>query len=174
MLWIAQIEFNIKQPRDLEYLGLLSHEEYQALRRSLRFIWHTRNRIHYLCGRKCDQLNFENQLKLAEVLKYKKYRHQQPVERFLGELHGRMEFLKLQHLMFLHELGFEKKRKRRRKSKKTSDVAGLEVIKWGMLNFASPERIMESPALLMRIFEESARLKIPLSAEAKRLVREFS
>jgi [protein-PII] uridylyltransferase len=174
MLWIGQIEFNIKQPRDLEYLGLLSHEEFLALRRSLRFIWYARNRIHYLCGRKCDQLNFENQLKLADALKYKKIKHQQPVERFLGELHGRMEYLKQQLLMFLHELGFEKKRKRRRKSNKTSAVAGLEVIKWGMLNFASPERIMESPALLMKIFEESARLKIPLSAEAKRLVREFS
>ena len=76
--------------------------------------------------------------------------------------------------MFLHELGFEKKRKRRRKTNKATAVKGLEVIKWGMLNFTSPERIMESPDLLMKIFEESARLKIPLSAEAKRLVREFS
>jgi [protein-PII] uridylyltransferase len=174
MLWIGQIEFNIKQPRDFEYLGLLSYDEFEALRSSLRFIWYTRNRIHHLCGRKCDQLNFENQIKLADTLRYKKNKHQQPVERFLGELHGRMEYLKQQHLMFLHELGFEKKRKRRRKSNKTSEVEGLEVIKWGMLNFASPERIMEAPVLLMKIFEESARLKIPLSAEAKRLVKEFS
>ena len=174
MLWISQIEFNIKQPRDLEYLGLLSQEEFQSLTRSLRFIWYARNHLHYLCGRKCDQLNFENQLKLAEVLKYKKINHQQPVERFLGELHGQMEYLKQQHLMFLHELGFEKKRKQRRKSNKTSEVEGLKVIRWGMLNFTSPEKIMESPVLLMKIFEESARLKIPLSAEAKRLVREFS
>jgi len=155
-------------------MGLLSHEEFQALRRCLRFIWDACNRIHNLCGRKCDQLNFENQLKLADALKYKKIKYQQPVERFLGELHGQMEHLKQQHLMFLHELGFEKKRKRRRKSKKSSNVPGLEVIRWGMLNFGSPEMIIESPVLLMKIFEESARLKIPLSAEAKRLVREFS
>ncbi|MHC4386787.1 MAG: [protein-PII] uridylyltransferase, partial [Planctomycetota bacterium] len=174
MLWIGQIAFNVKQPRDLEYMGLLSQEEFQALRRCLSFIWDARNRIHHLCGRKCDQLNFENQLKLADALKYKKIKYQQPVERFLGELHGQMEHLKQQHLMFLHELGFEKKRKRRRKSKKTSNVPGLEVISWGMLNFASPEIIMESPVLLMKIFEDSARLKTPLSAEAKRLVREFS
>jgi [protein-PII] uridylyltransferase len=42
-----------------------------------------------------------------------------------------------------------------------------------MLNFETPEKIMESPILLMEIFEESARLKIPLSAEAKRLVKDF-
>jgi [protein-PII] uridylyltransferase len=174
ILWIGQIEINIKQSRDLEYFGLLSHEEFQTLSDSLAFIWNVRNRIHHLCGRKCDQLNFENQIKLAETMNYKQVNGQQPVERFLGDLHGRMEFLKQQHLMFLHELGLEKKRRRKkRKSQKQTRVAGLEVIKWGMLNFETPEKIIESPDLLMKIFEESARLKIPLSAEAKRLVKEF-
>jgi [protein-PII] uridylyltransferase len=174
MLWIGQIEFDIRQPRDLEYLGLLSHKEYLTLRRSLTFIWNVRNRLHDLCGRKYDRLHFENQIKLAEKLKYKRSTGQQPVERFLGELHGRMESLKQQHLMFLYEMGLEKKRKRRRKPQKQSNVEGIEVIEWGMLNFVSSEKIMESPELLIKIFEESARLKIPLSAEAKRLVKEFA
>ncbi len=174
MLWIGQIELGLKQPRDLEYLGLLSHEEFQTLSSSLSFIWRVRNRIHHFCGRKCDQLNFENQIRLADAMNYKRINGQQPVERFLGDLHGRMEFLKQQHLMFIHELGLEKKRRRKkRKSQKQTRVDGLEVIKWGMLNFETPEKIIESPDLLMRIFEESARLKLPLSAEAKRLVRDF-
>ena len=174
MLWIGQIELNMKQPRDLEYFGLLSHEEFQTLNNALAFIWNVRNRIHHFCGRKCDQLNFQNQIKLAEAMNYKQVKGQQPVERFLGDLHGRMEFLKQQHLMFLHELGLEKKRRRKKiKSQKQTRVDGLEVIKWGMLNFETPEKIIESPDLLMKIFEESARLKIPLSAEAKRLVRDF-
>ena len=42
-----------------------------------------------------------------------------------------------------------------------------------MLNFVSSEAILNSPGLLMKIFEESACLKIPLSIEAKRLAREF-
>jgi len=173
MLWIGQIEMNMKQPRDFEYFGLLSHEEFQLLSRSLSFIWNVRNRIHYLCGRKCDQLNFENQIKLADAMNYKSTNGQQPVERFLGDLHGRMESLKQQHLMFLYELGLDKKRRRRKKSQKQTRVDGLEIIKWGMLNFKTPEKIIESPDLLMKIFEESARLKIPLSAEAKRLVKDF-
>jgi [protein-PII] uridylyltransferase len=173
MLWIGQIEFNIQQTRDLEYFGLLSHEEYQSLKRSLAFIWKVRNRLHFLCGRKYDQLHFENQIKLAESMKYKPSNGQQPVERFLGELHGRMESLKQQHLMFLYELGLEKKRQRRRKSQKQSKVEGLAVSEWGMLNFAAPEQIIESPELLIKIFEESARLKIPLTAEARRLVKDF-
>jgi [protein-PII] uridylyltransferase len=174
MLWIARIEFNLKQTQDLLYFGLLSHDEFQTLTQALHFIWHVRNRIHHVCGRKCDQLHFENQIKLARSLKYKKVNGQEAVEQFLGELHGRMEYLKQQHLMFLYELGLEMKRKRRRKSLKKSKVSGIDVIAWGKLNFKSPEAILKSPNLLMRIFEESARLKIPLSAEAKRLVKEFS
>jgi [protein-PII] uridylyltransferase len=174
MLWIARIAFNARQSRDLEYLGLLSHEEFQTLKRSIAFIWKVRNRIHHICGRKCDQLHFENQVKVARSMNYRKNNGQEPVERLMGELHGQMEALKQQHLMFLHELGYEKKRKRKRKSQKKSAVDGLEVIKWGMLNFDGPEAIIKRPQLLMKIFEESARLKIPLSAEARRLVREFS
>ncbi|MBW2434457.1 MAG: [protein-PII] uridylyltransferase [Deltaproteobacteria bacterium] len=174
MLWIARIAFNARQSRDLEYLGLLSHEEFQTLNRSIAFIWGVRNRMHHVCKRKCDQLHFENQVKLAKSLKYKKINGQAPVERFMGELHGQMEALKQQHLMFLHDLGYEKKRKRKRKSQKISAVDGLEVIKWGMLGFSGPEAIVKNPELLMKIFEESARLKIPLSAEARRLVKEFS
>ena len=174
MLWIARIAFNAKQFRDLEYLGLLSHEEFQSLTRSVTFVWNVRNRIHYISGRKCDQLHFENQVKLARLLNYRIDNGQAPVERFMGELHGKMEALKQQHLVFLHELGYEKPRKRKRKSQKKSDVEGLEVIEWGMLNFVAPEKIIQSPDLLVKVFEESARLKIPLSAEAKRLVKEFS
>ncbi|MEJ2728410.1 MAG: HD domain-containing protein [Deltaproteobacteria bacterium] len=174
MLWIARIAFNAKQARDFEYLGLLSHEEFQTMIRSIAFIWKVRNRMHHVCGRKCDQLHFENQVKLARSLNYKKINGQAPVERFMGDLHGQMEALKQQHMMFLYELGYEKKRKRRRKSQKKSAVDGLEVIKWGMLNFEGPEAIMKKPGLLMKIFEESVRLKIPLSAEATRLVKEFS
>ncbi|MDX1707298.1 MAG: DUF294 nucleotidyltransferase-like domain-containing protein, partial [Desulfobacterales bacterium] len=174
MLWIARIAFSVKQLRDLEYLGLLSHEEYRSLIASVAYVWNVRNRIHYICGRKCDQLHFENQVKLARALNYKTHNGQAPVEIFMGELHGQMEALKQQHLVFLHEFGYEKPRKRKRKSQKKSAVDGLEVIEWGVLNFAAPEKIMQSPDLLMKIFEESARLKIPLSAEAKRLVKEFS
>ncbi len=43
----------------------------------------------------------------------------------------------------------------------------------GQLFFETAEAIAENPLLLLRIFEESVRLKQPLSMEAKRLVKEF-
>jgi len=148
MLWISKIKFNLKHRKDFMYLGLLAHDEYEVFINALDFIWNVRSRIHYLCGRKCDQLNFENQIKLAQALKYRATRGQEPVEKFLGELHGRMEYVKQRHLMFLHELGLDKKGKRRKTSLKKCKVQGLEVISWGLLNFKAPEAIMKSPDLL--------------------------
>jgi len=174
MLWISRIEYNLAHVRDMLYLGRLSHDEYRELSRALQFIWHVRNHLHHLGGRKLDQLRFENQLELAGRLNYREKGGQQPVERFMADLHGRMEFLRQQLLIFLYELGLEKVRRRRRRPRKKTGIEGLKVIRGGMLGFTAPEKITASPALLMDIFVESARLKIPLGAEARRLVKEFS
>jgi [protein-PII] uridylyltransferase len=174
MLWIGRIKLNLKQPRDLEYFGYLSHEEYTAVQDALFFIWNVRNRLHHKTDRKCDQLYFENQIKLAASMKFTQVNGQQPVERFLGELHGKMDFMKQQHLMFLREHGHEKKiRFHRTGGPRFAALKGL-AISQDALAFVSSEAILHSPELLIKIFEESARLKIPLSTEAKRMINEFS
>ena len=119
ILWIARIKHQLKTPRDLEYFGQFSHAEYQALRKALHFIWRIRNWLHHQTGRKRDQLHFEDQLALASALSYTQADGQQPVERFMGELHANMENVKQQHTMFLHEhwLGSPHHRKRSKKSK---------------------------------------------------------
>lgn len=108
MLWIARIKSNLKQPRDFEYQGYLSHEEYQQIMDALQFIFDIRNRLHLLSSRKNDQLHFESQIRLARALGYRRKNGQQPVEQFLGDLHEQMEFIKQQHLIFLFEQGYEK------------------------------------------------------------------
>lgn len=173
MLWFARLEHDLRQPRDLEYLGLLSHAEYQSLWEALSFVWQVRNHLHHISGRKTDQLHFENQIKLAERFRYREEAGQQPVERFLGDLHARMDRIKQQYAAMRHELNLDGVRKRRRWSSSKSPAEGLEVGAGGRLNFTGPEAIVKQPELLIRIFEESVALRVPLSAEAKRLIREF-
>jgi [protein-PII] uridylyltransferase len=171
VLWIARIKAGLTQPRDLEYMGCLSHEEYVTLTEALGFIWNIRNRLHHMVGRKWDHLRFRFQESIAEEMGYRKAEGQQPVERFLGELHRHMEFLKEQHDIRVYELETQARR-RGRKRVLAPAYEGLEV-RGGMLFFTSSRMIRNHPELLIRIFEESARLRIPLSGEAKRLVREF-
>ncbi|MDP2644437.1 MAG: [protein-PII] uridylyltransferase [Desulfobacterales bacterium] len=172
ILWIAGTKSKISQPGDLERNGYLNSDELSALTRALSFIWTVRNYLHHLAGRKCDQLHFEYQSKLARVLKFKRENGQKPVERFLGMLHGQMDFVKQQHLMFHYEFDRGKRRKGALAGKKSCRTPGL-IVSRDMLDFVSARDIEAAPELLIKIFEESARLKIPLSMEAKRRVKEF-
>ncbi len=173
VLWIARIKANIRHPRDLEYYGCLSHDEFKLLTEALSFIWYVRNRLHLMVGKKYDQLHFDHQEKLARAMNFNKQNGQQPVEIFLGKLHEKMEFIKQLHVMFLYELQLVTHQKQVRKFKnQTKLINGLEVKK-GMLKFVSHKDIPDSPDLLINIFRESARLKLPLGAEAKRVVKDF-
>jgi len=175
ILWIARIQSGIKQTRELEYYGYLSHYEFHELTESLNFIWHVRNWLHHLTGKKYDQLHFRHQEKMAEILNFKEKDGQQPVEIFLGRLHGKMDFLKQQYLMFLYDLETHKRIISENQfigQDEQTDVKGLDVQRCG-LKFISPEVILQSPILLIKIFEESSRLQYPLSVEAKRLIKDF-
>lgn len=173
LLWIGRILSNIKEPRDLEYEGFLSHDEFQRLDRALSFIFEVRSRLHHLVGRKSDRLHFEYQIKLAEALQFDTRDDQKPVERFLGTLHGEMEFIKQLYQVSLYELGYQRANSRRKKETKKTRVEDLQINR-GMVTFVNPEKILKNPILLMEIFRESDRYGLPLSAEATRLVKEFS
>jgi [protein-PII] uridylyltransferase len=172
MLWLGWAKYQIKEPRDLEYHGQLSHNEYVTLSEALSFIWSVRNWLHHFSGRKCDQLYFEYQLQVAEVLRFQDQNGQQGVELFLGQLHGHMEFLKQQHLMLLNKVVPRKYRYPLPKVRGRLSVSGITASQ-DSLNFESSEVILENPYLLLKIFEQSASLGLPLSIEARRLIQEF-
>jgi len=173
MLWIAKIKSGIKQRRDLEYYGYFSHEDYTRMSDALAFIWNVRNRFHLMMNRKSDQIHLDQQRKLAQVMGMPAVNGHLPVEHLLGELHGHMEYVKQQHEMFLYEMEQKKRLKRKNRGLKTTQVKGLKFNR-GMLNFISPEKILNNPRLLIDIFAESAAKRAPLNSEAKRLVKDFA
>jgi [protein-PII] uridylyltransferase len=170
--WIAKIKSDIRTRRDLEYYGYFSSDEFLSLSRALTFIWHVRNHLHRLAGRKCDQLYTEYQPKLARILDFHSTEGQSPVESMLGKIQGEMEFLNQQLQMFLYELSHDTGAHRKRGPNQRTRNPNLEIRK-GAIYFASSAAIPGAPLLLMQIFEESARFQLPLSAEAKRLIKEF-
>ncbi len=172
LLWIAKINKHIKQLRDLEFSGILSHDEFESLEQALSFIWTIRNRLHQITGRKCDRLHFEYQIRMAEVMSYEVKNGLLPVNRFLGHLHEQMEFLKQLHLTFIYEMELETRKTGKKRAISLTKIDGLRIEK-GMLFFNAPEDILGNPELIIRIFEESARLKVPIGTESRRLIRDF-
>ncbi|MBF0225812.1 MAG: [protein-PII] uridylyltransferase [Desulfobacterales bacterium] len=173
MLWIARIKSQIKQPRDLECFGYLSSNEYDELSNSLNFIWKVRNFMHRLAGRKCDQLYFDYQVKLAENLNFQEENGLPPVEIFLGKLHSHMEFIKQQYIMFVSDINKSKKTNIKENIKKRIKIEGFD-IEDDSLIFINPEQVVKNPEIILRIFQESARLQIPLNKESKRIIKEFA
>ncbi|RLC32075.1 MAG: [protein-PII] uridylyltransferase [Deltaproteobacteria bacterium] len=172
MLWIGRIKSDIREPRELQTHGYLSHGSFDSITRSLSFIWNVRNYLHYLADRKCDQLHLAYQTELAGMMKFTGGNGQQPVEKFLGELHGNMESLAQEYRLFLFEHGYEKSRKRNKTHVDKPEPEGIAVRK-DTLCFRSSGRVLNSPELLIKIFEESLRLGIPLSSETKHLITEL-
>lgn len=170
--WIAKIKSDIQTRRDLEYYGYFSSDEFLSLTRALTFIWNVRNHLHRLAGRKCDQLYTEYQPRLAKILDFHSRDGQSPVETMLSKIQGEMDFLNQQLMMFLYELSHDSGAQRKRRITRRTRNPYFEIRK-GAINFMSSEAIPGSPLLLMQIFDECARTQLPLSAEAKRLIREF-
>ncbi|VEN72947.1 (Protein-PII)-UMP uridylyl-removing enzyme / (Protein-PII) uridylyltransferase [Candidatus Desulfarcum epimagneticum] len=172
MLWVSRVAANVVRPRDLVFEGFLSHNEFITLEKALRFIWSARNHLHHLSGKKNDRLLFEDQIKMSGILKVKKRGGLKPVEIFLAELHGHMEWIKRAFLAFMDEPGICEFVKKGRRPGKILMPRGLKAEK-GRLDFVSPEAVLKSPFLMMKIFEQSVALNIPLSVESWRLVGEF-
>lgn len=172
MMWIGKIKFGLKFQRDLEYYGHLSNEEFERLGASLNFIWKVRNNLHLVTGRKCDQLYFEHQEKLAEMLGFRPKSGEQAVERFLGELHSAMDTVKQLHMMIVSEAAPYKRLSLRRAIPKRCKCPDL-VITRETIGFASSENVLKDKSLLMKIFHESAVSKIRIGTEANRIIKEF-
>ena len=91
----------------------------------------------------------------------------------MGQLHGRMEFIKLHYLRFLREHGAIRRGRSSSALRKGTGSPGICVDK-DTICFVDSEPILSDPVRLIKVFEESARLRLPLNMEARRLVREFS
>jgi [protein-PII] uridylyltransferase len=69
-LWAARARFKVAGITDLLSRALLPEQEVRELRRARDFVWRIRNHLHYLTGRKTDQITFDLQPQLAAFMGY--------------------------------------------------------------------------------------------------------
>ncbi len=69
-LWAARARFKVAGITDLLNRALLPEQEVRELRRARDFVWRIRNHLHYLTGRKSDQITFDLQPQVAAFLGY--------------------------------------------------------------------------------------------------------
>ncbi len=82
-LWAARVRFKVAGITDLLNRALLPEREVREMRSARDFIWRVRNELHFLSGRKNDQLTFDVQPQVAEAMGYADGPESSAVEQFM-------------------------------------------------------------------------------------------
>jgi len=171
-LWTAKIKYKVTDPRELIVKGIISDEERQAYQQALSYLWRIRNELHYLAGRKNDQLTFEYQINLASFLGYQDhgkslaveefmrdyYRHATRVEHLASSIISRCAINDAGPMKFL---GYFTRR---------PIGEGFYVHK-GELILPNESLITAEPARLMKLFEYAQKQGVQLNRKVKELIR---
>ncbi len=82
-LWLARVRFKVAGITELLSRALLPEREIREMRRARDFLWRVRNEMHYIAGRKWDQLTFDVQPQVAAGMGYTDRPGSSAVEEFM-------------------------------------------------------------------------------------------
>jgi [protein-PII] uridylyltransferase len=171
-IWVAKIKYKINDPRELIVKGVLSEDELAVYNASLSYLWRIRNEMHYLAGRKNDQLTFDTQTSLAAFFGYTDRGKVLAVEDFMRDFY--LHATRVEHFSSLvitkcalredgpmKILGYFTRRP-------VGD--GFYVLK-GELVIPDESIVEKNPARLMQLFEYAQKHSVSLNIKVKALVR---
>lgn len=154
-------------------LGLISEKDKKTLEDSLDFILWVRNELHYGAARKTDQLSFDHQERIAQVLGFENTEHALAVERFMQKYYRAAAAVSRYSGLILSRSfdreaknGFSWPRKKVRIDKLFSVVGGA-------LTINSKESFEADIAASIKVFEYAQSFDVEISQGARDLVLGF-
>jgi len=172
-MWVAKIKYKVDEPRELVMKGVLTEEEVAEYHSALNYLWRIRNELHYLAGRKNDQLTFDAQTSMARFFGYEDKGKVLAVEQFMQDF-----YLRANRVEHFSSLLITKCSQREEGARKILGYftrrpvgEGFYVMR-GELVVPDETVIAKDPVRLIRIFEYAQKQEVSLSIGAKRLIRE--
>ncbi|MEX2560690.1 MAG: HD domain-containing protein, partial [Pirellulales bacterium] len=83
--WIGFVRYETPEPDGLRLRGVLSREDYEAVRLALEFLLRLRNEMHFHARKSSDVLDRVEQVRLAELFGYQGSEGLLPVEQFMRD-----------------------------------------------------------------------------------------
>lgn len=171
-VWIALVKFKARNLRALLIKGVLSEAEFNEFNEAFDYLWRVRNELHYISGRKNEQIHFDQQEQIATFLGFTDSKKGPGVEQFMQDYYSRATAV--EHLVStliakathreetsLKILGYFTRR----------PVAEGFYILRSELGVTDPDLIEKNPALMMRAFElaqkHDANLSLPLKTQIR-------
>ncbi|HIJ77721.1 MAG: [protein-PII] uridylyltransferase [Desulfobulbaceae bacterium] len=168
MLWVAQALFSLQNLKEINDAGLLTSREMSDFEQAWNHLVKIRNRLHYLSGRKNDQLFFEHQEEMAKAFKYSNSNGVLGVERFMQDLYRHLQTIATTTDLFFEHVDETLGAARPMTTEQTIEP-GITV-RAGRLHLTDQELINKRPYLLLRIFSQAARTGLKIHHRSRKLV----
>lgn len=171
-LWVTKIKYKVNDPRELIVKGVLSEEELASYVDALSYLWRIRNELHYLAGRKNDQLTFDAQIKLAAFFGYVDNGKTLAVEEFMRDYY--LHATRVEHLSSLIVSRCARREEGAFKILgyfiRRPIGEGFYVLR-GELVVPDESVIEKDPSRLMKIFEYAQKQGVAININVKGLIR---
>ena len=168
MVWVSRALFGLQELRDIEEAGLISPQEQEAFALAWDSLIKVRNRLHYLSGRKNDQLFFEYQVEMAKAFKYPNTRGTLGVERFMQDLYRH-----LQTVATITDLFFEHVDETLGSPHPNPVEQTIEpgiAVRQDRLHLTDQALIEKRPYLLMRLFAHAGKTGLAIHHRSRKIV----
>lgn len=172
LLWLACGAWQLQQASDLVKAGVLSPGDWQRATRGYDWILRVRNELHYLTGRRADQLTFALQPEVARGLKFLPGNHQLASEVFMRQYFLHAENVHQAMRQVMAAAHFEKGKSGRRVLLEFPD--GLHLIRTGgELRFGGygTDRFPASPLVMMRVYNQAQKLRLQVGEDIQNAIR---
>ncbi len=159
---------------DLLHLGLLTESEMEAYRAALDFLWRVRNELHLISKRRNDQMSFELQEQIADLLGYAPDAEEDvalPVERFMGAYYRHARAIRNQSAIVMEQC-LARARPAPRRPRRAAEVEDGFRRVGERLEIPHAAHLRQRPLRLLTAFAVAQDHDIELSRTAQRLVRE--
>ncbi|MBW2485145.1 MAG: [protein-PII] uridylyltransferase [Deltaproteobacteria bacterium] len=168
MVWTAHVVFGLKDLLSLQEAGLLTKQELERFEQAQDYLIRIRNRLHYVSGRKNDQLYFEHQEEMAHAFGFRNERDMLAVEHFMREVYGHMQTISVTTDLFFEHV--EEVLGNEESSEKTKVLEpGIEV-RHGKIHLTNAELLQHKQKLFMRLFYQSAKTGVPLHFRTRKAI----
>ena len=172
-LWLAMVKYKARSLRELIIKGVLSEREGSDFEVALDHLWRIRNELHYLSGRKNDQIHFDQQEKIARFLGYQDNKRGLAVEQFMQDYYShatRVEHMASSLVAKVTQQDTSTFRILGYLTRRTVEE-GFFILR-GELHTTRDNLFEEEPALMMRAFLLAQHHNVQMSLAVKKSIRD--
>ena len=170
MLWTAQVVFGLRDIEAVTDAGILLEDEKNEFLEAWNMLVRIRNRLHYISGRKNEQLYFEQQEEMAAAFGYRDSKGVLAVESFMREFYGHLQTIAVTTDLFFGHVDDVLGLADGELEKNRQIEKGIEIRKNRVHLLAQSEELAARPYLLMRVFLAAAKTGLPIHHRSRKVI----